>query len=632
MPVGADLTGFALRDVVRELRRAAGSGLPSSLSAQVTGGPAFGADIADAFDGADLRLLLVTAAVVAVLLMLTYRSPILWLVPLLVVALADRLAQLLAGIVTDGLGWALDGSTTGITSVLVFGAGTNYALLLVSRYRQELARGEAGEGHRAALARAVAVSAPAIVASNATVVASLLLLVFAVVPATRVLGVSAATGLLVTLLVVPAVLPAALALTGPRLFWPFVPATASGDREPSGGWVASLEATRWFRLAAAVARRPVASALVVIAALGGCATGLRATQVGLDQVAQFRVASESVAGYRTASAHFPAGMTNPTLIVARVPEGRAAHLQAAITATPGVAVVAPTGRTATLTRWQVVLADPPASTRALRVIEDLRARTRAVVGDVGASTAGSDIGVWVGGGDARQLDANQAAQRDRVLLLPLIMVLVLGVLVLLLRAVWAPLVLIACTALSAGAALGVGAPLAQRLLDRDALDVLVPLLAALFLIALGVDYTIFLVTRAREEAATHGTRAGMIRALALTGGVITSAGLVLAAVFAVLGVLPLIVLGQLGTIVGLGILIDTLVVRTMLIPALFAWTGPRIWWPSAPPEPGTPAPPQSESTVRAPNPPPGVRGGDLRRSIPPHRGRNRGLWRGIGRR
>jgi RND superfamily putative drug exporter len=580
IPLKGELSGFGLNDAVTSLRTAAADGLPSDLRTEITGGPAFGADIANSFSGANFTLLTVTAAVVALLLIITYRSPVLWLVPLLVIALADRVGSVVGAAIATGLGTSPDGSTSGITSVLVFGAGTNYALLLISRYREELGR---NPNHREALATALRHAGPAIIASNATVVLALLTLLLATSPSTRSLGVQAAAGLVVAAVFVLLVLPPALALFGKRLFWPFVPEVGAEPLTTTG---------LWHRIADGVARRPGRVAGVSIAALALLCTGLLGTPIGLSQTEQFRVQAESVTGYETLAAHFPSGLTDPTRVVAATASDDAIHQ--AITSTPGVVSANPTGQTSPgasaatgdatgasaatgnatgLTQWSVVLDAPPGSDEAFDTIDSLR-----------ASVHGVDSESLVGGSDASARDARASAQRDLRVIVPAILVVVLVVLYVLLRAALAPLVLVAITVLSALAALGLGGWVSVHAFGFPALDNTTPLFAFLFLVALGVDYTIFLVTRAREETPEHGTRDGIVRAVSATGAVITSAGIVLAAVFCVLGVLPLIVLTQIGIIVGLGILLDTFLVRTVIIPALFTLIGPRIWWPALRPD------------------------------------------------
>jgi len=556
VPMDANLSGFALNDAVKSVRDAATRDVPPDLRVEVTGGPAFGADIANSFSGANITLLAVTASVVALLLIVTYRSPVLWLVPLAVIAFADRAAAVIGSAIAEAVGMQPDGSTSGITSVLVFGAGTNYALLLISRYREELGR---DDSPRTALDVAVRRAGPAILASNATVVLALITLVFAASPSTRSLGVQAASGLLVAAVFVLLVLPPLLALFGKRLFWPFIPHVGTKPATESG---------IWHRIAEGVALRPGIVATVAVAALAALCTGLLTTPTGLSQTEQFRVQAESVSGYQTLAAHFPSGLTDPTRVIG--PTDRAAEIQRAITDTNGVVSAIPGGQsTGGLSHWSVILNSEPASADAFKTIDALRDSTHAV-----------DPSVLVGGSDAQARDASAAASRERLVIVPLILVVVLIVLYVLLRSALAPLVLVAVTVLSALAALGLGGWASVHLFGFPALDNTAPLFAFLFLVALGVDYTIFLVTRAREETPEHGTQDGIVRAVSATGAVITSAGIVLAAVFCVLGVLPLIVLTQIGIIVGLGILLDTFVVRTVIIPALFTLIGPRIWWPA----------------------------------------------------
>ncbi|HET8600797.1 MAG TPA: MMPL family transporter [Segeticoccus sp.] len=556
VPIDADRPNSQIATTVQQLRTVAHEATPDRLTVQITGGPAFGADIAAAFDGANLTLLAVTVGVVALLLLLTYRSPVLWLVPLAVVGVADQVA----GAVTAWAGarWDLP-FDAGIISVLVFGAGTNYALLLISRYREELRR-EAD--HRAALATAWRGTAPAILASNVTVVLSLLTLVLASMPSTRGLGIAAAIGLAIALVFALGVLPAALAVCGRRLFWPFVPRV--GDD-------AGSRPSTWERVARGVTRRPAAvvtGAVLVLAVLG---SGLLGAGVGLSQLQQFRVPSESAAGLRTLAAHYPAGEAQPMVVLTR--SGSVEQVQQAAAEVPGVVAVRPTGSSSTgeagWTRIMVVGRADPDTPRALDTVRDLRAAVHAVPG----------AHALVGGPDAQTLDVRSASAHDLRLIAPVILAVVLGVLLLLLRAVVAPLLLVLVNSASAVAAIGAGAWVGRHLFGFPALDVNVPLIAFLFLVALGIDYTIFLVHRAQQEAALHGTREGVVQAVSHTGAVITSAGVVLAAVFAALGVLPLVTLGQLGLIVGLGVLLDTLFVRTVLVPALFALVGDRMWWP-----------------------------------------------------
>lgn len=537
---------------IEDLRAEVADHAPAGLDVQVTGGPAFGADIASAFDGADVTLLAVTIGVVALLLLLTYRSPVLWLVPLTVVGIADQVAGRVTAAVGETSGLPFD---AGIVSVLVFGAGTNYALLLISRYREEL---HEHDDHRVALRAAWRATVPAIVASTATVVLALATLLLAAVPGTRGLGLASSVGLVIALAAVVLVLPAALAIVGRRVFWPFVP--RPGDDLSHEGI--------WARVARSVVRRPavfLASGLAVLVVL---ASGLLGARVGLSQADSFRTASESADGLVTVGEHFPAGSAAPFVITTHA--SRTDAVTTAVEAVPGVTTVAPSGTDGQGLAGLTVIGEPaPGSPASVELASDLRTAAHDVTG----------AGAHVGGGSAELLDARTAAESDLRTVDPLVLLVSLVVLVVLLRALVGPLVLLALNALSALAALGLGSWLDEHLLGHPALDVQVPLVAFLFLVALGIDYTIFLMHRARHEAAEHGTREGVARAVARTGAVITSAGIVLAAVFAALGVLPLVVLGQLGLIVGLGVLLDTLLVRTLVVPAATALLGERFWWP-----------------------------------------------------
>lgn len=575
---GADGAGSAdpdaLRAVVEGVRTAVAADLPAGLEARTTGGPAFGADLAASFDGANLRLLLVTVGVVGLLLLLTYRSPVLWLVPITVVGLADRVAGVLTAALGERWGLSFD---AGIISVLVFGAGANYALLLISRYREELRQ---RTDHRAALRVAWRATVPAILASNVSVVLALGTLALASIPGTRGLGIAAAVGLVVALAFALLVLPPALAVVGRGAFWPFVP-RPQGEEPVRATHGAAYRATHraarrdlWGTVAAVVVRRPWAVLAAGAVLLGVMAAGLPGTQVGLTQAERFRVATESGEALDTIAAHYPAGAAQPLTVVAD-----RAHLPAVEAAVGGVAGVdqvrpGASGTTSAgdLATLSVTGEAAPGSAAERALVEDLRA---AVHGIPGADAL-------VGGAPATDVDARAGAWADLLLVVPLVLVVVAVVLALLLRSLVAPLVLLGVNIVSTVATIGAGAWLGRTLLGFDALDTPVPLLAFLFLVALGIDYTIFLVHRVRSEVPGHGTRGAVVRGVSTTGVVITSAGIVLAGVFAALGVLPLVTLGQLGLIVGLGVVVDTMVVRTLLAPALIALLGDRFWWPGDP--------------------------------------------------
>ena len=573
VPVDSELiSGGEGRELVEEMREAVADGLDEGVNAQLTGGPGFAADTAAAFEGADFRLLAATATVVAVLLIITYRSPVLWLVPLVIIGLADRVAALLVNRVGEALDVTVDASTSGIVSVLVFGAGTNYALLLVSRYREELRR---TRDRRTALRDAYRGAVPAILASNITVVLALLTLLLATLPNYRSLGASAAVGLLVALAYALVALPAALAVCGRGLFWPFIPRpddgpAGSGDVTP-GDFDEDVPPGVWGRIAARVVTRPVTVLITCVLLLAVLSLGLIGTRIGLSQTEQFRTASESAAGLETAAQHFPAGVTDPVTVLTRT--GTEGEVLEAVRDVEGVVSAQPAGESGTgWSRVTVILDAAPATDRS----EDSVVELREVVDTVAGSEA------IVGGSVAEAVDTSQGNLRDLTLIAPLILLVVFVVLVMVLRSIVAPVLVMTATVLSSLAALGLGTFVTTQILGFPGLDVSVPLYSFLFLVALGVDYSIFLTIRARQEAATHATREAMVRAVALTGGVITSAGIVLASVFVVLGVLPLIVLTQVGVIVALGVLLDTFVVRTLVVPALFTLVGDRVWWPGDP--------------------------------------------------
>jgi RND superfamily putative drug exporter len=555
VPLAADLPSDKLIATVGDLRETARAGMPDGLTAQVTGGAGFGADIADSFTGANTTLLIVTVVVVALLLLFTYRSPVLWLVPLVVVGLADRVASGLVAVLSRHTDLTIGPSTVGIVTVLVFGAGTDYALLLISRYREELHR---HEDRWEAMRRALRGAGPAIVASAVTVVLSLLTLLLASLDDTVALGVTSALGIAVAALFALTALPVALVVCGRGLFWPFIPRVGEGGTEQERGV--------WARVGRGVARRPGLVTVISLVVLGLLSSGLIGTRLGLSQTEQFRVKAESVDGLTTLSRYFPAGAADPTVVLTS-PTG-ADRVLAAVQGTPGVAQARIAERAGETVSISAVLTAAPDTAESYQTVRALR------------TAVGDDA--LVGGSVAIALDTRDAARRDLRVIVPVILLVVLLVLALLLRAVVAALLLIGTVIASFAAALGAGSWLFREVLGYPGLDNQVPLYAFLFLVALGVDYNIFLVTRAREEAATRGTRAGMIHALAATGAVITSAGILLAAVFAVLGVLPIITLTQIGVIVGLGVLLDTLLVRTVLVPALAMLLNNRFWWPADP--------------------------------------------------
>lgn len=555
LPLPGDVSNDENADNVQELRDAVADGTPDGVTAEVTGGPAVQADLGKVFDGADTRLLAVTAGVVALLLLITYRSPWLWLVPLAVIAVADRVAAVSLDYASNLLDKPIDGSITGITSVLVFGAGTNYALLVIARYREELRR---YDDRRDAMRHAVGAAAPAILSSSGTVALALVALTLAESPFVSSIGAAGALGIVVAVLYALVVLPSAMVLPGRWLFWPFVPRQGQEGKEYSGFW---------GRLGTGVTRRPAVVLVVSLAALVAMALPLLGLKTGLGQSEQFLDEPESISAQKTLSEGFPGGLSSPTTVVTS-PE-KAEDVVAAAKQVDGVEDATVQGRDDRYAEVSVTLSADPGTDDSLDTIRDLR-----------VALDDADPEALVGGADAEDIDERATAADDRALLIPIVLGVVLVMLLVLLRSVVAAVLLASTTVLSYLSALGVGW-LVFRWLDYSAMDVSTPLLAFIFLVALGVDYNIFLTARAREEtAATGDATDGIVRALAVTGGVITSAGILLAAVFTVLGVLPLVLLAQLGVVVGFGVLLDTLLVRSVVTPALVAVTGRWFWWPN----------------------------------------------------
>lgn len=529
-----------------------------NVAVYATGAEGFEVDLAGVFSGANFTLLATTVLVVAVLLIVTYRSPWLWLVPLAVVGLGDAVAGTAARTVASAVGIELDASVTGILSVLVFGAATNYALLLIARYRDEL---RLFEDRREAMRRAVRGTAPAILASGGTVALALGTLLFAELSGNRALGLAGAVGIIVAMFFGLVVLPAALVLFGRRLFWPFVPRFGAPD---------VVAKSPWGRLGRGVSKRPVLVATVGFLAIAGFAAGLAGVQVGLSQNERFIEKPDAVVGQELLADAFSAGSTSPAAVL--VPVDEAEDTLTAILALDGIDDAVIGESTDDWTQVNVTIGADPESAAAFATIEELRT----ALDDVGSGEA------LVGGLDAQALDVANAQARDQALVIPLILVLVFIVLVVLLRSLLAPFLLLIAVVASNFSAIGIGWLLFQYVFDFPAIDTTVLLFSFIFLVALGIDYSIFLVTRAQEEADRLGIKEGMIRALAATGAVITSAGILLAAVFAVLGVLPLITLTQIGIIVCVGVLIDTLLVRTVIVPALAFIAGDRFFWPRKP--------------------------------------------------
>jgi RND superfamily putative drug exporter len=555
------------------------------LQVKVTGPAGFSLDAIKVFGNINGTLLLATGLLVLVLLIVIYRSPIFWAIPFFTVLMAEASSRGLGYLLAQA-GVTINGQSGGILPVLVFGAGTDYALLLVSRYREELRHVE--DKHEA-LRRALTTAGPAIFASALTVVCALLTLSVAEVNATSGLGPIGAMGVALAALFMLLLLPALLVVFGRRAFWPFVPHLGDAGTDVTHG--------PWRRIGERIRRRPrpvwIAGALVLLVLAGGILN----VNTGLTQANGFRGKVEAVQGQQLLQRAFPAGASAPAQVLVLEP-ARVGAVAAALRAHPElVARIQGTLRSGDVTRIDAILRADPYSKAAEGDIPALRRIVRAAAG------GGTDV-VLVGGQTAASRDLNASATRDNHVVIPLALAVVLLILSLLLRALLGPLLLVLSTILSFGAALGFGIFVFEHVFHYPGIDPSLPLLTFVFLVALGIDYNIFLMARVREETHRFGTREGMLRGLAVTGTVITSAGIVLAGTFSALAVLPLIGLTEIGFVIAFGVLLDTFVVRSIVVPALGLDIGPPIWWPSRLDRGGPPAapPPPAGEPEREPQP------------------------------
>ena len=611
---------------------------PPGLEVKITGGAGFSTDAIEVFESLNGTLLLAALSLVIFLLIVIYRSPMFFLIPLVAVIFAELLSRSI-GFGVSEIGVTINGQSSSIMSVLVLGAGTDYALLLVSRYREELHNTpDRHEAMRTALASA----GPAIFASAATVIAALLCLTIAKVNGTAGLGPIAAIGIACAALSMLTLLPATLTIFGRRAFWPFVPHTAntapstadcsdrarrtiiegsgfgalarvvaaailvvpllplilvnwllhrlSGRRIPSlFNWLfdrrifGPYEVRRyqrehrvdethgfWKRVGDRVEHSPLRVMAGSIAVLLIFCGGFAWFSTDLTSEDSYTTDVESVEGQELLDRSFPSGTTALTDVIV----SRPADVEATREAVAGVegveAVSEPVASGPPGTLVQATLEPNPYSTDAFDLVEPMREAAH----EVAPSTL-------VGGPTAIEFDVRDAAGWDSIVIPPIILLVVFLILVVLLRALIAPLVLVGTVILSFLAALGVGYFVFQNIFGFPGSDPSLPLFAFVFLVALGVDYNIFLIARAREETIIHGTKQGILRALAVTGGVITSAGIVLAGTFSVLAVLPLSFLTEIGFVVAFGVLLDTFLVRSVLVPSIALTLGDRFWWPSA---------------------------------------------------
>ena len=551
-------------DAVRKAARA----VPGT-TAQIAGPAASQADLSDAFAGIDGLLLGVALGAVLLILLLVYRSVLLPFLIILGSVFALGLACAVVYALAERDAVRVDGQVQGILSILVIGAATDYALLLAARFREELA--VRGDRFGAAVAAARR-SFGAITASAATVALGLLALLASDLTNNRALGPVGAIGIGCAVLATLTFLPASLTLLGRTAYWPSRPKPPEESGEGTGVW------RRVARTVNGRPRRTWAVTALVLAVFAAFSPSLSSKGVPLDEI--FVNDAPSVAAQTTLGAHFPGGSGNPAVIIADA--DRTTEVTAAARSTDGVAsagAVSASGRPGAgkplvvdgRVRIDATLTAAADSDAAKDTVERLRTRVHAV--------SGADA--LVGGYTAQQYDTQQTAARDRTVIVPIVLAVILLILMLLLRSLLVPVLLVATVGLNFLATLGVSALVFQHLLGFSGTDASVPLYGFVFLVALGVDYNIFLMSRVREEALVHGNRQGVLRGLTTTGGVITSAGVVLAATFAALMVIPLAFLVQIAFIVAFGVLLDTLVVRSLLVPALMIDIGPRAWWPSA---------------------------------------------------
>ena len=542
----------------------------ATLESHVTGPGGIFADLFGAFGSIDTKLLQTTLIVVAIILIVVYRSPILWIIPLFTAGTALGLATMVVYYLAKADVIDLNGQTQGILDVLVLGAATDYALLLISRYREELHHHESRyESMKIALRGVV----EPIVASGSTVIAGLMVLLLSDLSSNRGLGPVGSIGIASAMLAALTLLPALLIVFGRWIFWPKVPRFDDQDEKLSGVWA---------KVGSFVDRKPraiwVTTALALIV-FAGFSTTLKSD--GLAQTDAFTTRTDSVIGLEKLGEHFPSGEGTPVEIV--VDQADIAAASAAIKGVKNVANVVPVTKLDPTTRQPTAdlkivdgkvllyatLSVAPDSVEAKETIPVLREAVKAV-----------DQNILVGGQTAVGYDVDQSSRRDNRVIIPIVLVLIAIILGLLLRSIYAAALLLVTVVLSFAATLGVCALVFEHVFGFAGTDASFPLFAFVFLVALGIDYNIFLMTRVREESMKIGTRAGVIKGLTVTGGVITSAGIVLAATFGVLGVLPLVFLAELGFAVAFGVLLDTIVVRSLLVPALVREIGPKIWWPS----------------------------------------------------
>jgi RND superfamily putative drug exporter len=553
-----------------DTREIVGSEREGPLEVYVTGSLGFGADFEEVFEDLDATLLAATVLLVLVLLGIIYRSPLIAITPILVVGFAASMAQGLIYLYADA-GNTVNSNSTSILTVLMFGVGTDYCLLLVSRYREELHQVQ--DKHEA-MQRALMRAGPALLASGGTVIAAMLVLLLAEAGSTNGLGPVSAIGVACVLLAGLTLLPALLTWYGRRGFWP---RRASVECRPEEELVASRGV--WRRFGDRVLQRPGMALGATVALFGLFSLGLLAYEEDYSIGGAFKTDVESVSGFEVLGESFPPGTLDPTAVIVRRADGPVtdadlAEVRSRLAQVDGVASVAAEAersKDGELARLDVSFRDDPYSDTALARVDDIRATLDDLPGGAEA---------LVGTGSAVQADFNDASESDLRTIVPVALLVITLILGILLQAIVAPLVLIATVMASFFGTLGLSIWFFTEVIGDAGVDASLPTFAFIFLVALGIDYTIFLMSRVREEARVHGTREGTLRALAATGPVITSAGIILAGTFSVLMTLPVTFAFNIGFMVAVGILLDTFIVRTVMVPAAVELLGDKVWWPS----------------------------------------------------
>ena len=562
-PIFPKIIEFIREDMEKEFTSA-------GITTHVTGPAGLFADLFEAFGSIDTRLLQTTLIVVAIILIVVYRSPVLWILPLFTAASALGIATMIVYYLAREDIIDLNGQTQGILDVLVLGAATDYALLLIARYREELHQHQSRfEAMKVALRGVV----EPIIASGSTVIAGLMVLLLSDLSSNRGLGPVGSIGIASSMLAVLTLLPALLIVFGRWIFWPKIPRFGDVDEKLSG---------IWSKVGSLVDRRPKAvwiSTALALLIFAGFSTTLKSD--GLSQSEAFTTRTDSVIGLEKLGEHFPSGEGTPVEIV--VDQADIASAAAAIGRVSNVASVVP------LTNVDPVTQRPTSELKVvdgkvvlyatLKVAPD-SAEGKESIPLIRQAAKQVNPNILVGGQSAIGYDVDQSSRRDNRVIIPIVLLLIAVILGFLLRSILAAALLLGTVVLSFAATLGVCALVFDNVFGFAGTDAAFPLFAFIFLVALGIDYNIFLMTRVREESLKIGTRAGIIKGLTVTGGVITSAGIVLAATFGVLGILPLVFLAELGFAVAFGVLLDTIIVRSLLVPALVRVIGPKIWWPS----------------------------------------------------